>query len=85
MILHWFLKVEPYSLFYLTLQLALWIPSMLASVIGFAISIYMQILNDDYRNETIEPVELSDKLARYIPLEYLASLVLFLFSSNASE
>ena len=45
----------------------------------------MIILHDDYANNQLQPIELSDAIQKFVPLEYGASLLYFIlcFESDA--
>ena len=45
----------------------------------------MVILHDDYASNQLQPIELSDAIQKFVPLEYLASLLYFIlcFESDA--
>ena len=38
----------------------------------------MIILHDDYANNQLQPIELSDAIQKFVPLEYAASLLYFI-------
>ena len=62
---------------YILLQMTLWLIKSIAAFVGIFISVYMVIIHDDFKKNHMQPVELSDAIQKYVPIEYVCSLVFF--------
>jgi hypothetical protein len=81
MILSWFVSALLGNL----LQLFLWLATFLCSLVGLFCSIYLIIMHDDLSQRMIQPMELSDCIQRYCPIEYAASIFMCLTAIAADD
>ena len=51
------------------------------SLVAMVLSLYIVITHDDYKRHKIEPIEMSDCLQKWCPVEYTCSLLLLGFSA----
>ena len=58
-------------------ELVFWLSNFVISLGGLFIALYIVITHDDMKKEYVEPVELSDTLIRYCPIDYAISLLYF--------
>lgn len=63
---------------YVCLQILLWLIKSTAAVTGIFVSVYMVVIHDDFKKNHMQPVELSDAINKYAPIEYFCSFLFFL-------
>lgn len=67
------------------MQLVLWLGNFVCSIGGLFISLYMIIVHDDFKRNQMQPIDLSDTIQKYTPIEYGCSFAFFFITSLSTS